>query len=80
MYVNSIIVIYLLQFLFSTVCGLSCLPGNIPDPTCAMCVLSNICEAKTPCKNNGVCIIGSQPYEYSCNCVNNFEGVNCTSE
>ena len=60
------------------VCGLSCGSGHVSDPSCSICVLINICEAETPCENNGVCILGSQPDEYTCNCTNTgYTGTNC---
>ena len=68
-----------MYFLYLTVCGLSCGPGHVPDPNCSICVFINICEAETPCENNGVCILGSQPDEYTCNCTNTgYTGMNCT--
>ena len=69
----------MIYFLYLTVCSLSCEPGYAPDPRCSICVLINICEAETPCENNGVCILGSQPDEYTCNCTNTgYTGTNCT--
>ena len=66
-------------FLYLTVCSLSCEPGYAPDPSCSICVLINICEAETLCDNNGVCILGSQPDEYICDCTNTgYTGTNCT--
>ena len=66
-------------FIYPTVCDLSCGPGYVPDPNCSICVLINICKAETPCENNGVCILGSQPDEYTCDCTNTgYTGTNCT--
>ena len=69
----------LIIFLYLTVCGLSCEPSYVPDSNCSTCVLVNICEAETPCHNNGVCIPGSQYDKYTCNCTNTgYTGTNCT--
>ena len=45
---------------------------------------NNSCQSATclqdqPCQNGGVCIIGSSPDQYTCNCTGTgYQGVNCT--
>ena len=48
------------------VCNLSCGAGYIVLTDCSKCIFINTCEADTPCEINEVCILGSQPDEYTC--------------
>ena len=76
---NTSPIISFINLFSPIVCDLSCEPGYAVAASCSICVLINICEAVTPCDNNGICILGSQPDEYICNCTNiAYTGTNCT--
>ena len=63
-------------FFYFTAC-ISCGSGYVLDSTQCICNLTDICEAQSPCVN-GICILLSQPDEYSCNCTGTgFHGPNC---
>lgn len=59
-------------------CSLRCDGGYKADETCAQCVLSDICEAVSPCQNGGTCTLDLAPLQYTCQCENNYIGTNCT--
>ena len=45
------------------------------------CILTDTCVANTPCANNGTCVLGSSPDNYTCDCSGtNFMGVNCSGD
>ena len=61
-------------------CDLSCINGYTADSMCVKCILDDICEAESPCKNRGTCILGETPDQFSCRCLDNFdEATNCSS-
>ena len=70
---------WLLYYVLYIACSLLCEAGYEVNPNCSKCNLTNICEAEIPCQNNGICILGSQPDNYTCNCTNTgYVGTNCT--
>ena len=45
------------------------------------CILTDTCLANTPCANNGTCVLGSSPDNYTFDCTRtNFMGANCLGE
>ena len=65
--------------LYDAACGLTCGSGYMLNSTECICNLVDICLAETPCDNNGICILGSLPDEYTCNCINTgYIGINCS--
>ena len=61
-------------------CSLVCDDGYIPDGSCNKCLLLDICIADNPCAN-GVCMLGSSPDQYTCNCTGtNYSGTNCSGK
>ena len=61
---------------WTLILSLGCPINNTCEPLCGLEIIG---EAETPCDNNGVCILGSQPDEYTCDCTNTgYTGTNCT--
>ena len=60
-------------------CGLSsCDDGYLFNSTGCICLLTDICLADNPCAN-GVCMLGSSPDQYTCDCTGtNYTGPNCS--
>ena len=77
---------YLLKLLFyynyncyDIDCDLKCGRGYSVDAETCECELWSICEANSPCQNGGNCsLLGGAPYQYHCECVNKYKGINCT--
>ena len=65
-------------YTFSVDCSFVCEEGFVPSSDCAACQVDNICLADNPC-DNGECMLGSSPNEYTCNCTGtNYMGTNCS--
>ena len=68
------------SFPISLACGLVCDDGYTLDATLCNCLLTDICLADNPC-DNGECMLGSFPNQYTCNCTGtNYTGINCSGK
>ena len=62
-------------------CSLPCPLGHQPNSSCSGCVPVHICLTNAPCQNGATCNIGTNcNTDYTCSCVQNFSGKNCTGE
>ena len=62
-------------------CSLNCTAGFIPDDDCVECILNDSCVAFTPCDNGGICMLGSSPDKFDCDCTNNYDPAsNCSGK
>ena len=54
----------------ATACGVVCDPGyNIMlNSSLCSCILTDTYVANTPSANNGTCVLGSSPDNYTCDC------------
>ena len=67
--------------LFHSECVLPCPLGYAPNSACTECVPVHICVTSNPCQNGATCNIGTNNNtDYTCSCVQNFSGKNCTGE
>ena len=39
--------------------------------------MQDICEARNPCKNGGICIQLDAPNDFICSCIGNYTGDTC---
>ena len=83
MYIKKLLVygisIIITVFYKHTACTLACGNGEAANEFCDACILQNICQSDSPCQHGGVCIRGSGPDEYSCDCSQtNYIGINCS--
>ena len=58
-------------------CTAFCDANDTLDANIFTCVLSNICQL-SPCQNGGNCTHVSAPSNYTCDCNNDYQGINCS--
>ena len=68
------IITFFLLFIECSICGD---PGLAPNDDCSGCVVTDICLANNPCRNNGNCTLNGGPNSYTCECPPEFTGTNC---
>lgn len=71
-----------INFFSFTDCMIKCNKGFTPDVHCSDCEINDICEAMSPCLNEGVCIVDKPPASnFTCDCKNHFDPVfNCSGQ
>ena len=69
------------MYLLSIACGIVCDQGYMLNSSQCSCILTDTCLANTQCANNGTCVLGSSPDNYTFDCTGtNFMGGNCLGE
>ena len=78
LYIRCTYIPLLITF-FIIECTISCQVGYVPNAACDECILSDKCAAESPCLNNGTCVSGVLPQDFSCYCTDYYIGDMCQS-
>ncbi len=54
-----------------------CPPGYSQMENCT-CYETHICVISDPCNNGANCIVNDGNNNYTCDCINEYSGLNCT--